>query len=190
MKIPSSMFSSVVSSNDKAAPFVEMLKPDDNSIFCNRELNFDSLDCIGFDMDYTIAEYLVPAFDLLAFNGAVDKLVNNLGYPEVVKEFVYDSNSFVRGLLIDIRRGNFIKIDRHKYVRQAAHGLSQMSSANRKAVYHNTFNKVDSFSSSDYIPMDTLFQLVDASIYAQLIDLKDSEEVREREERSDRWRAA
>lgn len=153
-----------------------MIKPTSDSIFCNRELNFDSLDCIGFDMDYTIAEYLVPAFDLLAFNGAVDKLVDNLGYPESVRNFAYDSNSFVRGLLIDIKRGNFIKIDRHKYVRQAMHGLSEMSSSYRKVVYHNTFNKVDSFSNRDYVPMDTLFQLVDASIYAQLIDLKDGEE--------------
>ena len=147
-------------------------KPSSSTIFCNRELNMNSLTCIGFDMDYTLAEYVVPSFDLLAFNGAVDKLIA-MGYPGDLKDFKYDPSDYTRGLLIDISRGNFIKIDRHKYVRQARHGTEPMSSQTRKVVYHNTFNKVDSFNGRGYVPMDTLFQFVDASLYGQLVTLKD-----------------
>ena len=48
-------------------------------IFCNRELKMDNLAAIGFDMDYTLAQYQQPAFDKLAFDGAKEKLVNNFG---------------------------------------------------------------------------------------------------------------
>lgn len=59
-------------------------------IFCNRELKLDHVKAIGFDMDYTLAQYKQPAFDQLAFDGAKDKLVHKLGYPEQVLDFEYD----------------------------------------------------------------------------------------------------
>jgi hypothetical protein len=60
------------------------------NIFCNRELNLGSIAAIGFDMDYTLAQYQQPAFDKLAFDGAKEKLVRKLGYPEEVLDFEYD----------------------------------------------------------------------------------------------------
>ena len=41
-------------------------------------------------MDYTLAQYKQPAFDKLAFDGAKEKLVKKLGYPEAVLDFEYD----------------------------------------------------------------------------------------------------
>ncbi|GMH99216.1 hypothetical protein TrLO_g16022 [Triparma laevis f. longispina] len=144
-------------------------------VFCNRELNMNSLAAIGFDMDYTLAQYHVPEFDNLAFDGAKQKLVD-MGYPEEVLKFTYEPSKWIRGLIIDIKRGNFLKIDKHKYTRVAYHGSQEMSSEARKALYAQTFNKKDSFGESYYINMDTLFQIVDAELYSQLIDLKDSED--------------
>ena len=46
----------------------------------------------------------------------------------------------------------------------------------RKALYSQTFNKKDSLTESFYVNMDTLFQLVDAELYSQLISLKDNSE--------------
>ena len=60
------------------------------NIFCNRELNLGGIGAIGFDMDYTLAQYQQPAFDKLAFDGAKEKLVKKLGYPEEVLDFEYD----------------------------------------------------------------------------------------------------
>jgi hypothetical protein len=59
-------------------------------IFCNRELKMSHIKAIGFDMDYTLAQYQQPAFDQLAFDGAKEKLVYKLGYPEEVLDFKYD----------------------------------------------------------------------------------------------------
>jgi hypothetical protein len=61
-----------------------------NDVFCNRELRFGGIRAIGFDMDYTLAQYQQPAFDKLAFDGAKEKLAKALGYPEEVLNFEYD----------------------------------------------------------------------------------------------------
>lgn len=147
-----------------------------NEIFCNRELRMDGIRAVGFDMDYTLAQYQQPAFDQLAFDGAKEKLVTQLGYPEEVLEFEYDHTAWTRGLIIDTQRGNFLKIDRHKYVRVAYHGFERISPNTRKTLYSRTFNKVLSFSEKHFVNMDTLFQFVDAHLFASLIDLKDNGE--------------
>lgn len=61
-----------------------------NEVFCNRELKLGNIRAIGFDMDYTIAQYKQPAFDKLAFDGAKEKLVNKLGYPVKLLDVEYD----------------------------------------------------------------------------------------------------
>ena len=60
-----------------------------NDVFCNRELNMGNVRAVGFDMDYTIAQYKQPAFDKLAFDGAKEKLVN-MGYPKELLDVEYD----------------------------------------------------------------------------------------------------
>ena len=144
-----------------------------NDIFCNRELKLSGIRAIGFDMDYTLAQYQQPAFDQLAFDGAKEKLVRNFGYPEAVLDFVYNHKHWTRGLIIDTQRGNFLKIDRHKYVRVAYHGFDRVSSTTRKHLYSKTFNKLISFSEKHFVNMDTLFQFVDAHLFASLVQLKD-----------------
>lgn len=124
-----------------------------NDVFCNRELKMDGVKAVGFDMDYTLAQYKEPAFDQLAFDGAKAKLVYNMGYPKEVLEFEYDHRYWARGLIIDTQRGNFLKIDRHKYVRVAHHGFDRMSSTTRKLLYSRTFNKVMSFSEKSFVNM-------------------------------------
>lgn len=124
-------------------------------------------------MDYTLAQYQQPAFDKLAFDGAKEKLVKSLGYPSEVLDFEYDHTYWVRGLIIDTQRGNFLKIDRHKYVRVAYHGFQPISKNMRKQLYSRTFNKVPSFTEKYFVNMDTLFQHVDAHLFASLVELKD-----------------
>lgn len=53
-------------------------------IFCNRSLNMKNIVAVGFDMDYTLAQYMPETFEALAYEGTVGKLVNDLGYPQEV----------------------------------------------------------------------------------------------------------
>ena len=142
-------------------------------IFCNRAINMAHIQAVGFDMDYTLAEYCSETFDLLAYDGAVDKLVG-MGYPEAVCDFEYDPNAYQRGLVLDKKRGNVLKMDRHKYVKVAYHGLTRLNSAERKAIYASSFEtQVQSFVPPDYASVDTEFMLVDLALFCQLVDHKD-----------------
>ena len=144
-----------------------------DDVFCNREMRLGSIRAIGFDMDYTLVQYNEPAFGELAFNGAKEKLVNKYGYPEEALDLTFDFSYWRRGLIIDTNRGNFLKIDRHKYVRLAYHGFQPIDSITRKTIYSKSFNKVMSFTEKSFVDMDTLFQLVDAHLFAQLVEMKD-----------------
>eukprot|EP00956_Cyclotella_meneghiniana_P019265 scaffold32878_cov73-Cyclotella_meneghiniana.AAC.6 len=79
-----------------------------NDVFCNRELKLDTLKAVGFDMDYTLAQYQQPAFDKLAFDGAKEKLVHSLGYPVEVLNFEYDHTYWVRVELKDYGEHDFL----------------------------------------------------------------------------------
>ena len=141
-----------------------------DEIFCNREMHGKNIEAVGFDMDFTLAQYN-EKFDLLAYNAAKEKLYKILGYPQSsVEEFQYDSTLFRRGLIIDKKNGNVVKIDRHRYARIAYHGLTELDAGQRKTIYNNIFT---SFTGSNYISIDTLFSVVDAILFAQLVDLKD-----------------
>jgi 5' nucleotidase family len=52
-------------------------------VFCNRSLNMKSIKAIGFDMDYTLAQYRPETFEALAHAETIKKLVKAFGYPEV-----------------------------------------------------------------------------------------------------------
>lgn len=143
-----------------------------DDLFCNREINMNEVDAVGFDMDFTLAGYN-REFDLLAYNGAKEKLVNWLGYPEEVLYLEYSQDYCVRGCLIDKKRGNILKTDRHKYVTVASHGLTKLSSELRKSLYRDNYNEMNSFSGSNFVSIDTPFSLVDGCLFAQLVDLFD-----------------
>ncbi len=90
-----------------------------------------------------------------------------------VLDFQYDSTYFRRGLVIDKERGNVIKMDRHKYVRQVYHGFSPLPTATRKELYMSSSEHIPLYTESNFVNIDTLFLLVDAYLFAQLVELKD-----------------
>ena len=145
-----------------------------SAIYCNRALNMEKIQAVGFDMDYTLAEYIPETFDLLAFNGALTKLIHDLGYPPEIRSFRYDPHRYQRGLLMDKKRGNILKLDRHKYVKVAYHGLTKLSSAERKAVYDESYERESGFTPPEYAMVDTAFMLVDVHLFCQLVDFKDA----------------
>ena len=50
-------------------------------------------------------------------------------------DFEFDHKYMMRGLIIDKKRGNVLKMDRHKYVKIAFHGFKQLSREERLATY-------------------------------------------------------
>ncbi|XP_076912277.1 uncharacterized protein LOC143570532 [Bidens hawaiensis] len=142
-------------------------------IFCNTAVNMKNVVAVGFDMDYTLAKYKVDTFESLTYEGVVKKLITNLGYPQELQEWCFDSTYMVRGLVIDKKRGNILKMDLHKYVKIAYHGFSMMSKSEKSATYGNTFTK-EAFDGPNYAHIDTFFSLAEMYLFAQLVDYKDS----------------
>nr|XP_043606902.1 5'-nucleotidase domain-containing protein 4-like isoform X2 [Erigeron canadensis]XP_043606903.1 5'-nucleotidase domain-containing protein 4-like isoform X2 [Erigeron canadensis] len=142
-------------------------------IFCNRAVNMKNIVAVGFDMDYTLAQYKPETFESLAYNGTVKKLVLNLGYPNELLDWSFDWTYMVRGLVLDKKRGNILKMDRHKYVKVAYHGFRLLSKDEKVATYGNTLVR-DAFDEPDYALIDTLFSLAEAYLFAQLVDFKDN----------------
>ncbi|KAK9740396.1 hypothetical protein RND81_03G032100 [Saponaria officinalis] len=141
-------------------------------IFCNRSLNMKSIVAVGFDMDYTLAQYKPETFESLAYEGTIKKLVFDLGYPPKLLEWSFDWKYMVRGLVLDKKRGNILKMDRHKYVKVAYHGFRELSKEEKGETYGNTLTR-DSFDEPDYALIDTLFSLAEAYLFAQLVDFRD-----------------
>ncbi|CAK8568993.1 unnamed protein product [Lathyrus sativus] len=142
-------------------------------IFCNRSLNMKNIVAVGFDMDYTLAQYKPETFESLAYQGTIKKLVYDLGYPSELLNWSFNWKYMVRGLVLDKKRGNILKMDRHKYVKVAYHGFKELSKEDKVGTYGNTLVR-DSFDEPDYALIDTLFSLAEAYLFAQLVDFKDS----------------
>jgi hypothetical protein len=152
---------------------VPLRKLQECDIFCNTELNMNSIQAIGFDMDYTLAQYK-NEFDLLFYHGAIEKLITNFNYPSELRSFSFQPGLCRRGCLLDTQRGNVLKLDQHRYPRIVEHGLTPMPSAERKSIYRDSYQEYDAYNSPEFIFLDTAFQLVDAVLYIQLVDYKDS----------------
>ena len=145
--------------------------PYDRRIFTNRDLNLESIAVIGFDMDYTLAMYRQEAIEELSLETTIGKLVHR-GYPERVREVQADPRFAVRGLMVDKKLGNVVKMDRHGYVGRAFHGKGRLSREERKAVYRAQRLGTER---ERFAPVDTLFALPEVTLYAEVVELIDNE---------------
>ncbi len=144
--------------------------PPHRRIFTNRNLRLRSITTIGFDMDHTLAVYNTDSFGELCFELAVDRLVAEKGYPEVLRSLPYDKDAAIRGLIVDKRLGNLLKVDAFRYVSRVRHGGDFLDREDRRTTYKR--GRILT-GSNRYRVFDTLFDLPEGCLYAALIDLKD-----------------
>jgi 5'-nucleotidase len=138
-----------------------------NRVFCNRNLRMDTIEMIGFDMDYTLALYQQDRLEQLSIELTLQKLVDKHGYPPDVLRLSYDPRWAIRGLVVDKKHGNVFKMDRHAYVGRCYHGFRELSHDDRKLIYRN--EKIN-LSSDRYEWIDTLFALPEAVMYITFVD--------------------
>ena len=145
--------------------------PCQNKIFVNRTLNMNSIKLLGFDMDYTLVTYNVPAFEEKAYAILKEKLIKEYKYPEEIRDFTFDKDFIIRGLVIDTENGDFLKVNRYGFVRIASHGTRFFSFEEQKEKFGP--NGIDLTDSRYYI-VHTLFSQAEGCMYAQLVDYYDS----------------
>ena len=106
---------------DGEAAFADELPPS-RRIFVNRNLRMESIEAIGFDMDHTLAVYNTDNFNRLCFEMAAEHLIATKGYPPQIRDVPYRPAAAVRGLIVDKRLGNLLKVDAYNYVSRVRHG--------------------------------------------------------------------
>jgi HAD superfamily 5'-nucleotidase-like hydrolase len=139
-------------------------------IYVNRNLRFDLVSLVGFDMDYTLAIYNQAEIDRLSIEATTAKLVQ-LGYPESLLHMSYRADYPIRGLLIDRKLGNVLKMDRYRYVKKAYHGMRELSREERHQLYHS---RPVRRGSDRYHWVDTLYALSEVAVFAAAIDHLDA----------------
>ncbi|MFB6350926.1 MAG: HAD-IG family 5'-nucleotidase [Bradymonadaceae bacterium] len=143
-----------------------------HQVYCNRDLNMRKVDAIGFDMDYTLAQYHQDAIDALSVEKTLERLVDERGYSEAILEIEPRPEFAIRGLVMDTQRGNIFKIDRHRHVGKVYHGFEELPEDERHEYRQNTIR----FNHDRYVLIDTLFALPEAFLYAALVDFLEKHE--------------
>ncbi|MBC7467570.1 MAG: HAD-IG family 5'-nucleotidase [Bdellovibrio sp.] len=141
-------------------------------VFVNRTMNLKRIKYIGLDMDHTLIRYNTENFERLSHTKIMEKLVLRKGYPEQIKKFQFDFHFALRGLVVDRKKGNLLKLNRYTAIRNSFHGIKPLDFKTHQKVYKSTY--ID-LSKSDYLAIDTSFSYSLANAYSQLVDLKDSD---------------
>jgi HAD superfamily 5'-nucleotidase-like hydrolase len=136
-------------------------------VFCNRNLRMDSIEMIGFDMDYTLALYHQDKLEKLSIRLTLQKMIEARGYPAEILDLPYEPAWAIRGLMVDKKRGNVFKMDRHSYVGRGYHGFRQLERDERRDTYRAERMY---FSTPGYAWIDTLFGLPEAVMFLSLVD--------------------
>ena len=145
--------------------------PRSRRIYTNRDLDFEKIPVVGFDMDYTLAIYRQHELEAISLEMTVAKLIAQ-GWPKVLSLVQPDPEFAVRGLVVDTQRGNILKMDRHRYVGRVYHGRTMLNRPQRKELYSS--QRVGR-ERTRFSYVDTLFSLPEVTLYAAVVDLIDSQ---------------
>ncbi|CAD7698278.1 unnamed protein product [Ostreobium quekettii] len=141
-------------------------------IYCSRTLNFRSIKCIGYDMDYTLVHYDVNAWEGRAYQYGIRNL-RSIGYP--TEGLRFDPDLVVRGLVVDKELGNIVKTDRFGIPRRGMHGTKQMSINELRHTYGR--QTVDLRNEERWNFINTFFSVSEANLYLQMVDRLDQGQI-------------
>lgn len=140
-------------------------------VFVNRILNMKKIKYIGLDMDHTLIRYHSHRSEALVYQLVIDRLIEFKHYPNDIKKLVFNFNDAIRGLVVDSKNGNLLKLSRYGAIRKSFHGTKPIDFTEQQLHYRSIY--VD-LNDANYIAIDTSFSIAFAVLYAQLVDLKDA----------------
>lgn len=145
------------------------------TVFVNRILNMKKIKLIGVDMDHTLIRYHTKNFETLVYEMVVDYLVKHQGYPADLYTFEFNFDAAIRGLIIDSKNGNILKLSRYGAIRQGYHGTTAIPYTELKKIYRSIY--VD-LKDKNYMVIDTSFSIALCVLFSQLVDYKDANPTR------------
>ncbi|XP_037548341.1 5'-nucleotidase, cytosolic II, like 1 [Nematolebias whitei] len=136
-------------------------------VFVNRSLTLESIKCYGFDMDYTLAMYKSPDYESMGFELIRDRMVS-VGYPHEILRYTYDPSFPTRGIVVDTKYGNLLKVDSNGNILVCTHGFHFLKENDIHFYYPNKFIQRD--DTERFYILNTLFNLSETYLYACLVD--------------------
>lgn len=143
-----------------------------HDVFVNRILNMKKIKYVGLDMDHTLIRYNTQNFESLVYQMVIEELILHKNYPPSIRELEFHFSDAIRGLVIDSKNGNILKLSRYAAIRDSAHGTKKINYAEQKQFYRSIY--VDLFD-ANYMVIDTSFSIAFCVLYGQLVDLKDAD---------------
>jgi HAD superfamily 5'-nucleotidase-like hydrolase len=143
-------------------------------VFINRTLNMRKIKYIGLDMDHTLVRYHTHEFEALAHETMKKSLVDKYGYPAGIQALPFNFNLAIRGLVIDRKKGNLLKVSRHGAIRASYHGSKPIDFITQQKLYKSIY--IDLSDTHLYTAIDTAFSISVATLFAQVVDIKDASE--------------
>jgi HAD superfamily 5'-nucleotidase-like hydrolase len=125
---------------------------------------------IGLDMDHTLIRYNSENFETLVYQLTKERLIELKHYPEEIKNLEFNYHDAIRGLVIDSKNGNILKLSRYGAIRQSYHGTKLISFNDQQKIYRSIY--VD-LSDPNYMAIDTAFSIAFCVLYGQMIDFKE-----------------
>lgn len=143
---------------------------DSHKVFVNRIINMRKIKLIGLDMDHTLIRYNSEHFEALVYKLVKEQLILTKHYPEIIQNLKFDFQDAIRGLVIDSKNGNILKLSRWGAIRQSHHGTKPIIFSEQQKIYRSTY--VD-LRDPNYMAIDTAFSIAFCVLYGQLVDIRD-----------------
>ncbi|EJW82969.1 hypothetical protein WUBG_06119, partial [Wuchereria bancrofti] len=146
-------------------------------VFANRSVYLQKIRYYGFDMDFTLAIYKSPEYDILLYSNIINRLIL-LGYPEQLRCFPYEQDFVIRGLWFDRNFGNLLKVDGFGNILVGIHGYNYLRRSDIKKHYPNKFISLRHLE--NVLVMNSLFDIAHTYVLTTLIHYFDNHKDYER----------
>uniref|UniRef100_A0A7I4K9W8 Bm16934 n=1 Tax=Brugia malayi TaxID=6279 RepID=A0A7I4K9W8_BRUMA len=146
-------------------------------VFANRSVYLQKIRYYGFDMDFTLAIYKSPEYDILLYSNIINRLIL-LGYPEQLRCFPYEQDFVIRGLWFDRTFGNLLKVDGFGNILVGIHGYNYLRRSDIKKHYPNKFISLRHLE--NVLVMNSLFDIAHTYVLTTLIHYFDNHKNYER----------
>ena len=144
--------------------------PSERLVYVNRDIDFNHIKVVGFDLDYTLARYRQAELEDLTLAVVFEKLYR-AGFPKGFQLDHGESAFAMRGLVVDRQEGNILKLDRHGYVGRGYHGLQPLERRELAKTYREQRVGVEK---ARFSPVDTLFSMPEVNLFAKAVEHFDS----------------
>lgn len=97
----------------------------------NEEFKISDYDIIGFDLDNTLARYRLRNMVKLEYTIMANYLMNQKAYPKTYlqKPFDFYTDFMIKGLFLDLEKGNLLKLDADAKIIKCFHGIHPLDQA-------------------------------------------------------------